>query len=114
MLENEIQRHVTAQLRLRRVLFCHVPNGSKAPPQYRAKLRALGLEAGAPDLLIFSGPDKERLQRPCALELKTEGGKLSTHQREFLDSLAKLGWSVRVAYGLDQALAFLREWGIVR
>lgn len=107
--EETIQRHVVARLRIARAVFCHVPNGSKATPQYRAKLKALGLEPGVPDLLIFSAP----IGRPCALELKTSTGRLSPHQRHWLAQLERLGWHAEVAYGLDEAYAQLITWGVL-
>lgn len=109
MNEETIQKHVVARLRLARAVFCHVPNGSKAPPSYRAKLKALGLEPGVPDLLIFSAP----IGRPCALELKTEKGRLSPAQSDWLGKLQIHGWSTATAYGLDEALAQLVTWRVL-
>jgi Fe2+ transport system protein FeoA len=108
MNEETIQRHVVARLRIARAVFCHVPNGSKATPRYRAKLKALGVEPGVPDLLIFSAPGG-----PCALELKTTKGRLSFDQLGWLGRLEELGWRVAVAYGLDDALARLESWGAI-
>lgn len=113
MNEETIQRHVVARLRLARAVFCHVPNGSKATPGYRAKLKALGLEPGVPDLLIFSLAGGRAPPQPMALELKTEKGRLSSAQIKYGQRMSTLGWRVTTAYGLDEALATLISWRVL-
>ena len=49
-----------------------------------------------------------------ALELKTEDGKLTPAQQQAFAELRAAGAIVDVAYGLDQALAQLEAWGLVR
>jgi hypothetical protein len=112
--EETIQRHVVAALRTAGVLFFHVPNASKSTPQYRAKLAALGLSAGVPDLIILDPPPKLLHKHGAALELKTEKGRASTEQAAWLLALRERGWDAQFAYGLDEAIGWLREWGYVR
>lgn len=108
--EERIQAHVVAQLRLAGVDFAHPPNESKSTPGYRAKLKAMGLSPGIPDLLIFTPP-------PCggyvaaALELKSDKGRISTAQREWLDCLASYGWATACTKGLAASLQQLVDWG---
>jgi hypothetical protein len=48
------------------------------------------------------------------LELKPERGRLSDHQREFGAICDGAGVPAAVAYGLDEALRVLEQWGVLR
>lgn len=104
MTEAEITKAVVAHWRSRGVagsLVASIPNMG-ARGQY-------GLTKGLPDLLVIVPG------YPVAfLELKTENGKLSEHQRAFGDICTGAGVLNAVAYGLDQALAVLEAWGALR
>lgn len=109
--EEEIHMAVVAELRKAGgVQFFHCPNEGQAKPQYRAKLKRLGLSAGVPDLVIVTPP-------PCggyvaaALEIKREGGCLSDAQRGWLGAMAGAGWAVACEYGPEACLGRLRAWG---
>lgn len=111
MIEEEIHKAVVQHLRQRAhpdAVWFHVPNGSKASPQYRRKLLALGLRPGVSDLICLH--NKEAF----ALELKRDGGRPSEHQLEFLDRWRVAGGHGVVAEGLDEALAVGKAWGILR
>jgi hypothetical protein len=54
----------------------HVPNEGVRRPQYRAKLKKMGLRSGCPDLIIEYYPAKI-----IYVELKNEKGKLSETQK---------------------------------
>ena len=54
----------------------HVPNEGVRRPQYRAKLKKMGLRSGCPDLIIEYYPAKI-----IYVELKNEKGKLSQSQK---------------------------------
>jgi hypothetical protein len=78
-----------------------IPN-QRAAGQY-------GLTKGVPDLLVIAPG------LPLGLiELKTETGKLSPEQQAFKVDLIIVGAPYRVTYGLDQALACLRDWHVIR
>jgi hypothetical protein len=53
-------------------------------------------------------------RRRFSLELKAEGGRLSGAQSEALEAMRTAGADVGVAYGLDAALCWLTERGILR
>lgn len=108
MSEYEIHVQIVAELRAAGRLFFHVPNEIKVAPQYRAKLKRLGVSAGVPDLIIVT---PNRCGRPSALELKSERGGLKAHQREWLERLGACGWSAACTHGLEEARAQLRAWG---
>ena len=73
-----------------------------------AILKAIGTVAGVPDILcIFQS-------RVYALELKAGRGRLTDVQRVVHERLREAGANVAVAHGIDQALAQLTEWKLLR
>lgn len=109
--EEQIHKTVVMHFRQRRAngaVGFHVPNGSKASPSYRRKLAALGLLPGTSDLIFLH--NKEAF----ALELKRDGGRPTEHQLEFLDDWRAAGGHGVVAEGLDEALACLEAWGLLK
>jgi hypothetical protein len=109
--EETIHRAIVAHLVHRAgggVVWWHVPNGEARHAAIGGKLRALGTRRGMPDLMFM------RAGTLYALELKREGGKVSDAQRAMLAELEAAGAVVAVAYGLDDALAKLGSWGVLR
>jgi hypothetical protein len=90
------------------VFWCHVPNGEYRARVTAAILRGMGVKAGVPDLMLVSQG------RAYFLELKREGGKLSTEQKVVHAELRRAGAVVDTAYGLDEALDVLEAWGLIR
>lgn len=111
--EERIHVKIVAELRRAGVHFWHTPNESKATAAYRAKLKALGLSSGVPDLIIVTPP-------PCggfvgaALELKAEKGRLSDTQKEWLQTLSGYGWATACTKGYQESIDILIEWGYLR
>ena len=67
-----------------------------------------GTVAGVPDIICIS-------QGRCyALELKAERGRVTDVQRVVHERLREAGAHVAVAQGLDQALAQLEAWNLLR
>ena len=109
--EEMVHRTVVAHIERRAmpgVVHFHVPNGEARGRGVGGKLKAMGTRAGVPDLLI--------VHRGClyALELKRTGGRLSDAQRTTLAEFEAAGARTAVAYGLDEALGRLTEWGLIR
>lgn len=92
------------------LVFIHVPNGGvhQVTKWQRIKNKRLGVRAGAPDLWMYY---RKQL---FVLELKAEKGKISEDQIEMLDQLDAQGATVGVAYGLDAAIAWLQDKGLIR
>ena len=113
--EEVVLRTIAQWLDLHGVLWCHVPNEGRHKPQYRAKMAALGLKPGVPDILIFDLPPEEPEARGVAIELKrAKGGRVSKVQQEWLEELGGRGWVCSVCEGIDEALDLLRELGYGR
>jgi VRR-NUC domain-containing protein len=119
--EAAIHAAVCDHLRLRakpRVLWLHPANGERRDAITGAKLKRMGVLAGASDLLLFRPGacphcGSARLEG-FALELKSDGGRLTDAQREFLWRFSEVGGHTCVAEGLDRALAVLEQWEILR
>jgi VRR-NUC domain len=109
--EQQIQRGVIQHLAWRArpgVFAFHVPNGGWRSPIEAKILKAIGTVAGVPDIIcIFEG-------RVYALELKSEGGRVTDVQRVVHERLCEAGAEVAVVHGIDQALAQLEAWNLLR
>lgn len=122
--EREEQIRLAAWLDLRGVLFCHVPNESRAHVRHRVNLARQGVKPGVPDVLIFSRPPLYPPgHRPAgvAIELKRQRGPsgglpgaVSDAQMAWQGSLEREGWLVRICYGADEAIAWLGSLGVGR
>tara|TARA_Y100000034_G_C6772291_1_gene344585 strand:- start:274 stop:627 length:354 start_codon:yes stop_codon:yes gene_type:complete len=107
------QKAVVGRLRRAKTVFCAVPN-ERANKIQAIHFKAMGVEAGAPDLLIFDPPPAVWGAAGTALEMKCMGGRpsdVSETQRAFHKRLEALGWHVIVGYGSQDALVKLRRAG---
>lgn len=87
-------------------VFCSIPNGGKRDKATAGKLKAEGLQPGAPDLLIlWKG-------RVIGLELKTRGGRLSPEQMAFSMRWTTAGGVYAVARSLEEVAALLGAAGV--
>jgi hypothetical protein len=126
--EGDLQREIVGLLRLAGVDFCHVPNSTgRGGARRQGQLKALGVERGISDLLIFDRPPAHQRGAwiPCGacLELKAkdraspvnpwDDKRASLEQREFLRRRHAQGWAVAVC-GPGEALAQLKAWGFLR
>jgi hypothetical protein len=102
--EQQIQRAVFQHLAIRGAHDCfafHVPNGGWRTPIEAAILKGIGVKAAIPDIVAVRGG------RFFGLELKAPGGRLTGAQ-------GNAGAAVAVAYSLDDALARLELWKLLR
>ena len=109
--EQVIQTAVIAHLAARSVpgvFYWHTPNQGKRGFVNAAALKAMGLVAGVPDLLILKDGNLH------ALELKSAKGALSPSQRLVMARMESCGAQVAVASSIDEALVTLEFWGVIR
>lgn len=108
------------------LLYFAIPNGSNRSIAHRLSLRAQGLIAGVPDVLIcepviltassatrFDGvPGMPRLAfHGLFIEMKrTKGGILRPEQKEFMAKLTAKGYFCMVAYGCDDAILITEKY----
>jgi hypothetical protein len=90
------------------VWWTHLANGGYRRPIEAAIFKSLGVQPGAPDLLIV------RAGQALFIELKAPGRKLSPLQVECHEALRRAGATVETADNIDQALASLRRLGVLR
>jgi hypothetical protein len=109
--EQQIQRAVFEHLALRgapAMFAFHPANGGWRSRVEAAILKGMGVRAGVPDIIAIKGG------RCYALELKAIGGRLTPVQRDAHAALVAAGATVAVAHGLDEVLARLEAWGLLR
>lgn len=111
MSEAALQTHVckllTAYARPE-VCWWACPNGEQRSARTGQRLKQQGVKAGAPDLMFVIGG------KFIGLELKTEIGVLSSKQLTFKEDLERAGGFYHVAFGLEQAIAFLINMNLFR
>jgi hypothetical protein len=109
--EQQIQCALFDHLKWRGVpgLFAfHCPTGGWRSAIEAAIFKGIGVVAGIPDVLIIHSGG-------CyALELKTANGRLTDVQRIAHERLREAGAHVATVYGIDEALAQLTEWRLLR
>lgn len=94
----------------KRLSFLHPYNGGWRTPVEAAIGRALGVRAGAPDILIFWPGG-----RTWFVELKASPQqKLTPAQEEFKVELTRMGFSYDVAYSVDDVVRLVEIMDAVR
>jgi hypothetical protein len=109
--EQELQRAVFAHFDFRsapNTFAFHPFNGGRRSPIEAAIYTKLGVRPGVPDVIAIQDG------HAFALELKAERGRLSQSQVETMRLLQDAGTVVGVANGIDEAIALLEFWGLLR
>jgi hypothetical protein len=109
--EDLIQRAVFEHLALRSapgIFAFHPANGGARSPIEAAILKGLGVRAGVPDVIAIKDG------RAYALELKPSGGRLTAAQNAAHAALRAVGATVVTCFALDDAVAQLERWGLLR
>lgn len=109
--EEQLQRAVVDLLALYEqrdwLAFCHVGNGEWRHKATGGRLKAMGVRAGVPDLLVWI-----RGGRAIGIELKAGRGTLSAEQMYWHARVASLGHRVHVCRSVDEVEAVLRAEGV--
>jgi hypothetical protein len=88
------------------VLF-HCPNGGRRSPQEGKWLKLEGVRAGVSDLILLlprSG------YHALVLELKTDEGRLSQAQKDFLETAASNGYKACVCFSTETAIQAITNY----
>ena len=86
-------------------LLFAVPNGSHRHKVVAAKLHAEGVKSGVPDMCL---PVAKRGYNALYIELKRKtGGKVTGHQRWWLNALERAGNHAVVCRGADEAIEII-------
>lgn len=86
------------------VVWWHTPNGGSRNRIEAARMKALGVKAGVPDLLLLIDGTLH------ALELKAAKGRVSAEQTAMLSSLSAAGAIVGVARSVSDSVEILKKW----
>lgn len=109
--EDQIHNAVCDQLRQRAhgdVLWWHTPNEGKRRPRQGRMLKRMGMLPGVSDFILIHGGEV------FALEIKAPKKNATETQLEFLSRIRMAGGHGVVAQGLDEAIACLESWRLVR
>lgn len=90
------------------VVWFHVPNGGGRHKVEAARLVGQGVRPGVPDIVLI------RRGQAFGLELKAVGGRLSPAQKQMHERWVAAGGYVATVYGIDEAIAQLEAWSLVR
>lgn len=91
------------------LFFFHTPNGMKSTAKQGAKMKAMGVKRGTPDLLFIWATD--RLQMG-AIELKSPAGRLQPEQKVWRDQFMAMGGKWALARSYEEVRFTLQEWGV--
>jgi hypothetical protein len=109
--EQFIHRAVVAHLRRRGVsglVWWHTPNGGRRNRIEAAIFAGLGVRPGVADLILLHDG------HAFALELKTDVGRPTTAQMQFVSDFNAAGGTAAITNGLNQALRTLEAWQLLR
>lgn len=113
MKESEIQSLVFkwAELQLWRWPFLrfmyHCPNGGSRNKAEAARLKAQGVKAGVPDIFL---PYPKDGYHGLYIELKTDIGKATEEQKDWLEYLSAAGYYTDVCHGFYAAVAVIEDY----
>lgn len=108
--EDQEQLALVNWLRMKGIRFHHSPNGGHRHKATAGKMKAQGVSAGFPDLMIF--PAVGTGLPVLFIELKRQkGGRVSEHQQEWLSYLQSAGYRAKVCHGFSEARAFIESEG---
>lgn len=74
--------------------------------------KAMGVQSGHPDIMIYDRPPNQNKFVGVAIEMKRKnGGVVSELQEHWQLALSERGWKVKICYGADEAISFLQVLG---
>lgn len=120
MPESYEQKKLATWIRTKSILepweWSHPPNGEVRNKVTASNLKAMGVNPGIPDILIFKRPPRYPHVVGVAIELKSTNprARLSKIQEKWLESLHNKDWVAECSYGAQDAIEFLRALGYAR
>ena len=83
----------------------HIPNGGSRNKLEAHNLKLQGVKPGVPDLFL---PAARGGFHGLFIEMKSENGRISEHQKDWGSYLWDAGYMTKVAYGADEAIDMLK------
>lgn len=84
-----------------------VPNGGLRNKLVAIKLRAEGVKAGVPDLML---PVSNKVYHGLVIEMKYGKNTVTDEQKLWLERFARHGWKTAVCYSADAAIKEICEY----
>lgn len=109
MTELQVQTYVCTYLAMqyRDVLFNGTPYGRYTSAIQASNMKKAGYKKGFPDLFIY---EARHGFHGLAIELKTEKGRSSQEQEQWVKDLRAKGYKAEISYGLDATLKLIDEY----
>jgi len=107
--EHQIQKAVFQWLRAAhpKIIAYAIPNAARRSAAQAAYLKAEGLRAGMPDIVVAAPRGG---YHALYIELKTKKGRISDAQRDTLFALAELDYACAVARSVDEAIDLITKY----
>ena len=109
--EQTLQKALADHLRARAVAgtyWFHPANGGARTAIEGAILKACGVRAGTPDMILIKDG------KTFGLELKADNGRVSPAQAQAHQEMRAAGAEVAVATGIDETIKQLEVWQLLR
>jgi hypothetical protein len=105
--EDHLQIQICHYIRwkYRGAVIHHSPNSGKRTLFEQYKIKALGVSAGFPDILVFYPPKTKII----AVELKAGKNKATEHQKKWIEFLNDIGIRAKVCTGYEETKSFIDE-----
>lgn len=118
---SELQIHISIVDYLRRmakpdIQWFHLANGEERTKRTGAKLKAMGLKPGAPDLMFRwrARWSLDCLQETLDMEIKSKSGKQNEAQKQWEECTIATGGNYYVVSSLEEAIQVFEQHGITR
>ena len=105
-LQSAVAQYLDAILDRNLARWFHIPNEGKRSKITGALLKRAGLKAGLPDCVILY------LGKFLAIELKTDRGRVTPSQRDWIEWLSANGFPTVICRSLGGVEKALREYGV--
>lgn len=104
-----VARHLTLYYPEPQYWWTATYNGANTSDRQRKMIAAMGGKKGVPDILIFN-PSADGSYVGLAIEMKTEVGRATDYQENWLAGLKRLGWKAIVSQGAAQAIECIDKY----
>ncbi len=102
-IQKRLVQYITA--RYPDLLFCASAGGARTSMAEAKRLKMAGYRKGFPDLFVY---EPRATFHGLAIELKRDkGGRVSAHQRKWIEDLKRRGYMAAVCHGFDQSIELL-------
>jgi|TARA_R100000655_G_C2978552_1_gene191451 hypothetical protein len=106
--EQNLQEAVVTYIQLKHkgVRYCASAGGLRTSISQASAMKRAGYVKGVPDLQIM---EARHNYYGLFMEIKTKKGRLSPHQKQWLEDLNNKGYLAKCCYGLEEALDII-DW----